>query len=82
MQDSQQRAELTQQQRSRLALIESDLDTARNASLADETPAELIIRIEQLRSSLHDAVTLVREMSESADQRPAYCSGATSDHRP
>lgn len=79
MQDSQS-GELTQQQQSRLALIQTDLDAARDANLGSENAATLILYVERLRSSLHDAVTLVHELSESAGHEYTSCSSAISDH--
>lgn len=62
MTDSQA-LDLTPQQQTRLTLIEADLTRARLTDLGCEPTAGLILLVEQLRSSLTDAVTLVRELS-------------------
>lgn len=57
------RPRLTRDQLTRLSLIDSDLNQARIADLAELDPAALILLVERLRGSLDDAVHLIGELS-------------------
>lgn len=54
---------LVPQQRARLELVEHDLEAARSMDLASADPAELVMMVERLRSALHDATRIIRDLT-------------------
>ncbi|MFI9079098.1 hypothetical protein ACIGW8_21955 [Streptomyces sioyaensis] len=56
---------LTPEQETRLELTRADLEEARSADLADLDPPHLIFLVERLRESLHEAVGLIDDLTDT-----------------
>ncbi|MEJ8651535.1 hypothetical protein WKI65_26505 [Streptomyces sp. MS1.AVA.3] len=56
---------LTPEQKTRLELTRADLSEARSADLAGLSPPALIFLVEQLRESLHEALELIDDITDT-----------------